>query len=479
MPQEDGPVVVWFRDDLRVSDHPALRAAADSGRPVLPLFVLDESGHGSRPLGAASRWWLHHSLAALSASLDKRGAALVLREGEAEEEVRAVLRASGAAVLLFNRRYGHGEREQDARVQRAAEAAGVRVETFTANLLHEPGDVLTGEGERFGVFSPFFRALQRAGAPREPLPAPASLTGFTGRVHAEDLDRLRLLPTEPDWSGGMVETWEPGEKGAHRRLDEFVAHRLRNYAAHRDEPAAEASSRLSPHLKFGEVSPYQTWHRVQAAEAPPAVRDKYLTELGWREFDYDLLDRSPGLDTVNVHRQFDDFPWAEVDDAKLRAWQRGRTGIPLVDAGMRQLWHTGWMHNRVRMVTASFLVKNLRYDWRIGEQWFWDALVDADPANNPAQWQWVAGSGADAAPFFRVFNPVVQGQKFDPAGEYIAQWVPELRDLDAKGRQQPWTVADDLAAAAEGTGMPAYPAPIVDLKATRQEALDAYAEMRR
>ncbi|MFD1721246.1 cryptochrome/photolyase family protein [Amnibacterium endophyticum] len=475
---QDGPVVVWFRDDLRVSDHPALRAAVDSGAPVLPVYVVDDSGHGARPLGAASRWWLHHSLAALSASLEKRGARLVLREGDAEEEIRAVLRRSGASRLLMDRRYAAAEREQDQRVQRLAEQAGAEVESFTGSLLHEPGAVLNGDGERFGVFSPFFRALQRQGDPREPLPAPQRIAGWEGSVHSEALDDLRLLPTSPDWSGGMAETWEPGEKGAHRRLDGFVRDHLRHYAAHRDEPAADVSSRLSAHLKFGELSPYQVWHRVAAADATEEVRTKFLTELAWREFDYDLLERGHALEQENVHRQFDRFPWADVDQDVLRAWQRGRTGIPLVDAGMRQLWHTGWMHNRVRMVVASFLVKNLRYDWRLGEQWFWDTLVDADPANNPAQWQWVAGSGADAAPFFRVFNPVTQGHKFDPAGEYIAEWVPELRDLDAKGRQEPWTVPDDLAAAAEGTGLPAYPSPVVDLKASRQAALDAYAEMR-
>ena len=474
----DAPVVVWFRDDLRVSDHPALHDAVDSGAPVLPVFVLDESGHGGRPLGAASLWWLHHSLAALEASLEKRGARLVLREGDAEEEIRAVLHRSGATRLLMNRRYAHGEREQDGRIRRAAEQAGVEVREFTGSLLHEPGAVLNGDGDRFGVFTPFFRAMERAGEPRRPLPAPATIAGWSGSGHSEPLEALHLLPTQPDWSGGMAETWTPGEKGAHRRLEDFVAHRLRGYAAHRDEPAAEASSRLSPHLKFGELSPYQVWHRVHDAEAPPAVKTKYLTELGWREFDYDLLERSPNLEVRNVHAQYDAFPWAEPDPALLQAWQRGRTGIPLVDAGMRQLWRTGWMHNRVRMVVASFLIKNLRYDWRLGEQWFWDTLVDADPANNAAQWQWVAGSGADAAPYFRVFNPVVQGHKFDPAGEYIAEWVPELRSLDRKGRQEPWTVPDDLAAAAEGTGLPAYPAPIVDLKESRQQALDAYAAMR-
>ncbi len=468
MPEQDSPAVVWLRDDLRVSDNPALREAIDSGRPVLPVYVLDDSGGAGRPLGAASRWWLHHSLAALDASLQKRGARLVLRHGDGAEEIADVVRRTGAGLLTMNRRYVRGEREQDDRARLSAEQAGAAVSDHTASLLHEPGEVLNGSGERFAVFTPFFRALSGAGTPRDPLPAPAAIDGWAGEVRSEDLADLGLLPTKPDWSGGMADTWTPGEKGAHRRLDDFVQHRLAGYAAHRDEPAVEASSRLSPHLKFGEISPYQLWHRVQGADAPADVRMKFLTELGWRDFDYDLLETHPDLDTVNVHRNFDAFPWAEVDDEVLAAWQQGRTGIPLVDAGMRQLWATGWMHNRVRMVTASFLIKNLRYDWRLGEQWFWDTLVDADPANNAAQWQWVAGSGADAAPYFRVFNPVLQAQKFDPAGEYIAEWVPELRPLDAKGRHEPWNVA-----AATG-----YPEPVVDLKRSRQAALDAYQRMR-
>jgi deoxyribodipyrimidine photo-lyase len=468
MPEQDAPAVVWLRDDLRVSDNPALREAVDSGRPVLPVYVFDDSGHAGRPLGAASLWWLHHSLEALDASLRKRGSRLLLRHGDGAAEIGAVVEETGAGLLTMNRRYGRGEQEQDDRARRAVERTGATVSTHTASLLHEPGEVLNGSGERFAVFTPFYRALTSSGAPRAPLPAPSAIDGWKGTVHGEDLADLRLLPTEPDWSGGMAETWTPGEKGAHQRLDDFIHHRLAGYAAHRDEPAAEASSRMSPFLKFGEISPYQLWHRVQGSDAPADVRTKFLTELGWRDFDYDLLDRHPDLDTVNVHREFDAFPWADVDDAVLRAWQRGRTGIPLVDAGMRQLWTSGWMHNRVRMVTASFLIKNLRYDWRIGERWFWDCLVDADPANNTAQWQWVAGSGADAAPYFRVFNPVLQAQKFDPAGDYIAQWVPELRDLDAKGRHEPWTVG----------GAPGYPAPVVDLKRSRQAALDAYQRMR-
>lgn len=471
----DAPSVVWFRDDLRVSDHPALHAAATSGAPLVLLYVLDDSGTAGRRLGAASRWWLHRSLAALEASLEKRDARLVLRTGPAEEVVPAVLREAGARDLYLNRRYAVGERRQDEAVRRSAERLGVAVHDFTAALLHEPGDVLTGDGERFAVFTPFFRALTRLGGPRSPHPAPSRLSGVAVPVRTERLEDLRLLPS-PDWAAGLRETWTPGEKGAHRRLDEFVHERLPRYADERDLPAADATSRLSPHLRFGELSPYQVWHRARGAEASAATKEKFLTELGWREFDYDLLSTQEHLHTENVHSGFDRFPWADPDDARIRAWQQGRTGFPLVDAGMRELWQTGWMHNRVRMVTASFLVKNLRLDWRVGERWFWDTLVDADPANNAAQWQWVAGSGADAAPFFRIFNPVTQATKFDPDGEYIRRWVPELRGRTGKALHEPWTVDEGLLA---DTGAGPYPAPIVDLRRSRLEALDAFERMRR
>ena len=469
-------MAVWLRDDLRMSDNPALANAVSSGRPVVVIFVFDDTGKSVRRLGAASRWWLHHSLEALDASLRKRGNRLVLRRGDAVEAVRAVLRDTGAAHLFLNRRYSPGERDQDRRVQEAARELGVGTDDFAAALLHEPGDVRTADGERFGVFTPFWRAFRRGGEPRGPLPPVDSVPAWEGHLDSVPLADLHLLPSTPDWAAGLRETWSPGEKGALRRVDEFVHERLARYEEGRNLPAAEASSRLSPHLKFGEVSPYQVWHAVQGARVPSHIKDKFLSELGWREFNYDLLAVNGDLARTNIHRRFDRFPWTEPDPAALRAWQRGRTGFPLVDAGMRQLWHTGWMHNRLRMVTASFLIKNLHYDWRIGEAWFWDTLVDGDPANNTAQWQWVAGSGADAAPFFRVFNPITQGQKFDPDGDYIRQWVPELRSLGPKEIHEPWTAPTPLGDDS-GDGS-TYPAPILDLKQTRREALDAYESIK-
>jgi deoxyribodipyrimidine photo-lyase len=359
-------------------------------------------------------------------------------------------------------------------VQESARSLGVGTDDFAASLLHEPGEVRNADGEHFGVFTPFWRSFRRSSEPRQPLPAVESVAAWEGALDSVPLAELGLLPSTPDWAAGLREAWTPGEKGALRRLDEFVHERLPRYAEGRNIPAAEASSRLSPHLKFGEVSPYQVWQAVQGAHAPSDMQDKFLSELGWREFNYDLLATHGDLARTNIHRQFDRFPWAEPDPAALRAWQRGRTGFPMVDAGMRQLWHTGWMHNRLRMITASFLIKNLHYDWRIGEAWFWDTLVCADPANNTAQWQWVAGSGADAAPFFRVFNPVTQGQKFDPDGDFIRQWVPELRPLGPKEIHEPWTAATPLG----NEDGRRYPAPILDLKQTRREALDAYESVR-
>jgi deoxyribodipyrimidine photo-lyase len=471
MPSPEHPVVVWLRDDLRMSDNPALTAAVASGRPVVVIYVFDDTGTAARRLGAASRWWLHHSLEAVGASLRKRGNRLVLRRGDATEVVPAVLRQTEAAHLYLNRRYAPGEREQDRRVREAARSLGAATEDFRASLLHEPGEIRTAEGEHFGVFTPFWRTFRRAGEPRAPLPPVESIPAWEGELDSVPLGDLGLLPRTPDWASGLRSAWRPGEKGARRRLDEFVHERLRRYGEGRNLPAAEASSRLSPHLKFGEISPFQVWHAVQSARVPSGMQEKFLSELGWREFDYDLLATHGDLARTNIHRRFDRFPWAEPDPVRLRAWQRGRTGFPMVDAGMRQLWHTGWMHNRVRMITASFLIKNLHYDWRVGEAWFWDTLVDADPANNTAQWQWVAGSGADAAPFFRVFNPVTQGQKFDPDGDYIREWVPELRALGQREIHEPWAAPGGV----DGTG---YPAPILDLKQTRREALDAYESIR-
>ena len=432
-----GTTIVWLRDDLRLADNPALTAAAARGEPVVLVYLLDEVSPGIRPLGAASRWWLHYSLAALSASV---GGRLVLRRGAAEQVIPALVAETDAAAVHWNRRYS-ASRDIDARLKVSLRESGIDAQSYQANLLHEPWTVTTGDGNPYRVFTPFWRASLELPV-RSPLPV--SEVTYADAT-SDSLDDWNLLPTRPDWAGGLREAWTPGEAGAHARLDAFVTEGLPLYHR-RDEPAVAATSRLSPHLRFGEVSPFQLWEAAHGRDKNSA---KFLSEVGWREFSWNILFHSPRLATENFRPAFDGFPWGQADPAELAAWREGRTGIPLVDAGMRELWHTGYMHNRVRMVVASFLVKNLLVDWRVGEQWFWDTLVDADEANNPASWQWVAGSGADAAPYFRVFNPELQAAKFDPDAEYIRRWVPEY-------------------------GTPAYPHPIVDLGETRRQALEAY-----
>ncbi len=441
--------IVWLRDDLRIADNPALAAAVARGGPVAIVYLLDDVSSGIRPLGAASRWWLHESLSRLDAELGQLGGSLTLRRGAAEDVLPALVTELGADALYWNRRYG-AAREIDARLKSRLREGGVDAQSFHANLLVEPWTVTTGDGGAYKVFTPFWRAAQQH-AMRAPLPAPDAIT--FAAAHSDALDDWRLKPTHPDWSTGLHEHWTPGERGAHEALELFVTERLADYHR-RDEPGIEATSHLSPHLRFGEVSPYQIWERVHSPLTPGARANaaKFLSEVGWREFNANILFHSPNLAEENYRPAYDAFPWGEADPAQLAAWQSGRTGIPLVDAGMRELWHTGYMHNRVRMVAASFLVKNLLVDWRIGEKWFWDTLVDADEASNPGNWQWVAGSGADAAPYFRVFNPLLQAAKFDPDGVYISRWVPEY-------------------------GTPEYPEPIVDLAETRRAALDAHAQL--
>lgn len=443
------PSLVWFRDDLRLADNPALRAAVDRGEPVIALFVLDEESPGIRPLGGAARWWLHHSLASLAERLQDKGARLVLRRGAAARVVRDVVAETGAGAVFWNRRYALPERDVDAELKSSLRADGGEASSFAGSLLFEPWTVTTGAGTNFSVFTPFWRACQQLPAPRAPLPEPRTIAGFDG-VASDDLADWGLLPTAPDWAGGLREAWEPGEPAARRRLQEFLDEDLADYDRARDEPAAGATSLLSPRLRWGELSPHTVWHA--AVEAGGGGR--FPTELGWREFAWHTLFHAPDLATTNLRREFDAFPWPPLRPDLLEAWQRGRTGYRLVDAGMRELWATGHMHNRVRMVTASFLIKNLLIDWRLGEQWFWDTLVDADAASNPFNWQWVAGSGADAAPYFRVFNPELQAAKFDGDGRYVARWAPGY-----------------------GSGVP--PEPVVDLKESRGAALAAYERVRR
>jgi deoxyribodipyrimidine photo-lyase len=476
-----GSSIVWFRDDLRLSDNPALTAAVERGGPVIPLFVLDDESPGIRPLGGAARWWLHESLSRLAAALEERGTPMVIRRGPAADVVRDVLRESGAGAVFWNRRYGQAARDVDAAIKTAGVDAGLEMHSFDAALLFEPWTVTNSSGDPFHVFTPFWRHCLTLGEPRAPLPVPPLAPAHPDPLATDRLEDLALLPTHPDWAGGLREANDPGEAAALRRLDEFVRNHLAAYPDQRNDPAAEGTSRLSPHLRWGEVSPFQVWHAVMSEARRDAGNEQlqkattaFLSEIGWREFCYHQLFHSPDIARRNLNARFDAFEWKDADPAVLRAWQFGRTGFPLVDAGMRALWRDGTLHNRVRMVVASFLIKNLRIDWREGEEWFWDTLVDADEANNPANWQWVAGSGADAAPFFRVFNPVLQSHKFDAQGDYIRAYVPELAHVPAPQVHEPWTLQQDLVAKAEGEDGGGYPAPIIDLAASRREALAAF-----
>ena len=474
------PVIVWFRQDLRLSDNPALAAAAAAGRPVIPLYILDTESAGRWAPGGASRWWLHHSLEALSRSLTERGLRLVLRRGAAGPVLERLIAETGARGVCWNRLYEPWAIRRDDAIRAALQAEGVAVESFNAALLFEPGNVLSGSGAPYRVFTPFWRACLAADPPAPPLPEPVfgDAAAAARPVRSEPLDSSGLLPTAPDWAGGLRAAWQPGEATAQRLLQAFLANGLHGYAAHRDRPDLVSTSRLSPHLHFGEIGPRQIWHAVHALSAVgdgPADDGprKFLAEIGWREFSYHLLHHFPDLPEAPLQPRFAGFQW-EDNPAALRAWQRGRTGYPFVDAGMRQLWQTGWMHNRLRMVTASFLVKHLLIRWQAGAAWFWDTLVDADLANNNAGWQWVAGCGADAAPYFRIFSPIAQGEKFDPRGDYVRHYVPELAGLPDRWIHRPWEAPQEVLRAAGVRLGETYPHPLVDHATARRKALEAY-----
>ena len=474
-----GPVIVWFRRDLRLADNPALTEAVASGRPVIPLYVLDETP-GLRAPGGASLWWLGKSLGRLEASLEGLGSRLILRRGEAAAEVAALVRETDASAVVWNRLYDPGVTDRDAQLKTTLKRDGRQVESFNGALLSEPWTVRNKSGQPFRVFTPFWRAAQASLDLTSLRPTPKRLAPPEAWPSSERLETWRLQPTKPDWSRGF-DIWTPGEAGAWARLNAFLADGLSHYAERRDIPAADAGSRLSPHLHFGEISPRQVWAAVdEAMDAAPALgrnADKFRAELGWREFSHSLLFQHPQMETRNFKPEFDAFPWRD-DPEGFRAWSRGRTGYPMVDAGMRELWATGFMHNRVRMLAASFLVKHLLVDWRLGEAWFWDTLVDADRANNASGWQWVAGSGADAAPYFRIFSPMGQGETFDPDGRYVRRWVPELARLPDAVIHSPWTADPAILRAAGVTLGETYPRPLVDHRLARERALAAFQRTR-
>jgi len=467
-------VLLWFRHDLRLADHAALHAAIGLGRRLLPVFILDDAAAGRWAPGGASRWWLHHSLHALSAALAERGAPLVLRRGAALEEIPRLAKAARATEVHVGAAAEPHARRTDRTLADALRDDGIALHRHRTTMLFNPDRIRTQSGTAYGVYTPFSRACFAAGGPKPPLDAPVKIAGASP-PGSDRLDAWGLLPETLDWAGGLRATWTPGEAGAMRRLRDFLEHGLASYDAQRNLPGIEGTSMLSPHLHFGELSSATAWHAaVTDAQNRGKGLETFLRELLWREFSIHLLWHHPDLPDKPLRPAFAGMPWRQ-DRHGLAAWQRGRTGVPIVDAGMRQLWRTGWMHNRVRMVVASFLVKHLLLRWQDGENWFWDTLVDADLAANSASWQWVAGCGADAAPYFRVFNPVLQGRKFDADGAYVRRYVPELAGLDAAHIHAPWEAPEAALRQAGIVLGQTYPRPIVDLAEGRSRALAAYA----
>jgi deoxyribodipyrimidine photo-lyase len=468
----DAPVILWFRNDLRLDDQAALHAAIETGQPVLPVFILDDENAGAWASGGATRWWLHHSLAALRNALNERGCSLILRRGDGVATIKDIADKVGATDVFTGGSADPWVRRVD---QAALGVLTAKIHRLRTTTLFHPDSVRTKSGGAYSVYTPFANACLALGGPKPPVPAPHSIRAAKA-VETERLEDWGLLPTKPDWAAGLRDTWTPGEQGAMERAEAFLSHGLSGYAAGRDQPAGDGTSMLSPHLHFGEISAARLWHLALKQPAGKG-REIFFRELLWREFNANLLWHNPGLPDAPLKPEFAGMPWRD-DKAGLAAWQKGVTGVPIVDAGMRQLWQIGWMHNRVRMIVASFLIKHLMIPWQDGEAWFWDTLVDADLANNSSNWQWVAGCGADAAPYFRVFNPVLQGRKFDPEGDYVRHFVPELSRLDRRYIHAPWEAPADILAKAGVTPGQSYPNPIVDLAAGRARALDAYARIR-
>lgn len=474
----DSPILVWLRNDLRLGDNPALAEAAATGRPVVPIFVERKgAAAGAREAGAASKWWLHHSLADLEKNLAAQGSRLSLLRGEALTCLRTAIRETGATSVFWNRRYTPLAIAADSEVKTSLVAEGIEVKSFQASLLWEPWRVTNKQGKPYRVFTPFWNAVRRDHPLDEPLAKPRKLREPTRWPASSGLDVYQLLPRIP-WTDGMAAQWTMGEKAAWDRLTQFRDQSIQAYPEQRNVPANAGTSALSPHLAFGEISPRQAWtllHKIWATEegSRSAAAEAWLRQLAWREFSHHLLYNFPHTANAPLRDEYAEL-FKQPKPEQLEAWQRGRTGFPIVDAGMRELWTTGWMHNRVRMIVASFLTKDLLAPWQSGEAWFWDTLVDADQANNVMGWQWTAGCGADASPFFRIFNPISQGEKFDPDGSYVRRWVPELSRLSAKSIHQPWSASDaELAAAGVELGQN-YPEPLLDHGEARLRALQAY-----
>jgi deoxyribodipyrimidine photo-lyase len=477
----------WFRNDLRLSDNPALSHAAGQGA-VVPVYIWNPKEHGSWQPGAASQWWLHQSLASLAKSLEKIGSRLILQQGDPLTALKQLADTAKADAVVWNRRYEPQLIESDKRVKRGLAEADIDAQSFNGALLYEPWQVETKQGKPYQVFSPFHRTVQAMPEPSKPLDAPKSLKSPAKWPKSDKLDDLKLMPTIK-WYQGMAQAWDVSEQGAQDALAQFVDDPIGDYLDARDIPRKHGTSRMSPYLHTGEISPRQAYHAAaKRTRGTSGGSDKlkknaygYIRELVWREFGYHLIYHFPHTPDNPLREKYEAFPWvdhtSEPAKVALAAWKSGQTGYPIVDAGMRQLWHTGWMHNRVRMVVASFLVKHLLINWHEGAKWFWDTLVDADLANNTLGWQWAGGCGADAAPYFRIFNPMTQGEKFDTDGEYVRKWCPELKDVPKKYIHKPWECPPLELQAAGVTLGEDYPEPIVDHKKARERALEALSEV--
>ena len=479
--QKNAAAIVWFRRDLRLTDNPALEAALATGQKLILLYLLEEAqADSTRPLGGASNWWLDKSLRQLARDISDLGGDLTLRRGRAEDVIPALMKQTKAKNIFWNRRYEQPARDRDAALKKRLQSTSVKVHSFNASLLTEPWTHKTGSGGYYRVYSPYWRRVEASYSAPPATAKPNRL--MTLPLPSEDIDSFNLHPKQPDWSHGFSPHWQPGEAGAHKRLKAFLDGPVSNYIDQRNRPDIETgTSGLSPHLAFGEIGPAQIWravtNRIESAKAEEKNATVFLKEIVWREFSYVLLYHNEDLATENYNQKFAHMPW-RTSKSDYEKWCHGLTGYPMVDAGMRQLWQTGWMHNRVRMIVASFLTKHLLLPWQLGEKWFWDTLVDADPASNAASWQWTAGSGADAAPYFRVFNPITQGPKFDQTGDYVRKYCPELAGLPTRYIHSPWTAPPiELAAARVELGV-TYPLPIVDHKEGRARALTAYQNVK-
>ena len=462
-----------FTHDLRLTDNPGLASAARDHAQIIPAYVLDESDPWAP--GGANRWWLYHSLKSLAHDLDAAGGRLLLKRGDYVDSVIDLAQTLNVKAVYFSRAYEPWLSEQQYSIRQKLGQLGIDCKRFAGRLLLEPEQIHNQQGKPFQVFTPFYKHALKTYTMAPPITKPA-LNLLIPKTKGDLLSSWNLLPKRPNWAKSFIEQWQPGESGAQKTLQEDLEDIIQHYPDLRDLPAAAGTSKLSPALHFGEISPRQIWHQAKNNSPHAELSEPFLRQIMWREFSYYLLHHWPSIPTQPFKEKFGHFPWHKSKN-NLTAWQQGKTGYPIVDAGMRELWQTGWMHNRVRMIVASFLTKHLRIHWLEGAKWFWDTLVDADLANNSAGWQWVAGSGADAAPYFRIFNPILQGEKFDSRGDYIRRWVPELKSLPSKFIHQPWQASQPELKKANVTLGGNYPFPIVDHKAAREEALYAYKQI--